>query len=345
MRKQGAGRSSRRNEILFEADVHIARDRVVLRLTRDADAPCLLERQLVRADGVTMTQVLSAADRATLQEFIIADPYGDHLRAQYQSISRAHHEQLESHSRRPAARPAPSDPLDEIGRIRLCSNEAQLTAIMSRVLPQLGGQSYTYRWLHVDERTDAVAGQRCLVGCHPGWTHAYISHQWYRTDPSIEYARRHGALTLAGDIETFGDDHRAREAAARYGFRSAIVCPAHRPPGTMIGLLQVGNELQQPEGERVLLEHRVLLRSLAEEILDWHIAARREEAASRVDLDQRERVVLRLVRAGRTACNVADSLGISERTVYDIFRKINRKLGVSHISRAAAMATDKGLIE
>ncbi|MGF6641600.1 helix-turn-helix transcriptional regulator [Paraburkholderia sp. MM6662-R1] len=333
--------------MLFEAAMHVTRDRVALQLWRNPDMSCVLERQLVRADGVTMTQILLAADRDTLQEFIAADPYGEHLRPQYESLCRIHREQLESQSGRPAARQRPCDPLDQIGRVRGCPNEAELMAIISGVLLPLGAQSYTYRWLHVDERTGAIDGQRCLIGCHPGWIHAYISHQWYRTDPVIEYARKNGALILAGDIESFGDDGRAREAAAQYGFRSAIVCPAHRPSGTLIGLLQAGNELPQPEGERVLWQDRsrALLRSLTEEILEWRIVAQREEEASRIDLDPRERIVLRLVRAGRTACNVADSLGLSERTVYDIFKKINRKLGVSHITRAAAMATDKGLIE
>ncbi|PTB17038.1 hypothetical protein C9I57_30300 [Trinickia symbiotica] len=217
--------------------------------------------------------------------------------------------------------------------------------IASRILTQLGGRCYTYRWLHVDQRAGAITGQRCLVGCQPGWVHAYIRHQWYRNDPFVDYARRNGGPALASEIDAVGDHQWANELADRYGFRSMLVCPAHPPSGALIGLLQVGNELQQSTGEPTLWQHRVLLRALADEILDWGIATQREEEASLLDLDQRELTVLRLLRAGRTACNVAENLGISERTAYVIFRKINQKLGVSHIARAVDAATARGLIQ
>jgi DNA-binding CsgD family transcriptional regulator len=334
-------------EVLFEADVHVARDRVVLRLRRQTNASCLLERQLVRRDGASYTQVLSTDNDGTLLEFVAADPYRDHLRAQYQSIERLCGDRLASQSDHRESKQPLRDPLDEICRIRDSSNEGDLMQIIGRVITQLGGSSYIYRWLHVPDRAGAVTDQRCLIGCHPGWMHAYISQQWYRKDPSLDYALRNNTPTLASDIEAFGDDHRAKDVAARYGFRSAVVCPVHRPLGTVIGLLQVGNGLPLPDGEQVLWKdrHRVLMRALADEVLNWHIDALRDEEASRVALDPREQAALRLVRAGRTACNVADMLGVSERTAYDIFRKINGKLGVSHIARAVALAIDKGLLD
>ncbi|WP_233446752.1 helix-turn-helix transcriptional regulator [Paraburkholderia terrae] len=346
MLKEVADRADRFGEVIFEVDVHVSRDRVLLRM-RQTNATCLLERQLIRRDGATFTQVLSIDEDDTLLEFVAADPYADHLRAQYQCIDRLYREQLANRSAQPESGQPLRDPLDEICHIRASTNEGELMKIMGRVVPQLGGRSYTYRWLHVPDRTRAITDQRCLIGCHPGWMHAYISQQWYRKDPSLDYALRNSTSTLASDIEALGDDHRAKDVAARYGFRSAVVCPVHRPSGTVIGLLQIGNGLPQPEGERVLWQdrHRVLMRALADEVLNWHIDALRDEEASRVALDKREQAVLRLVRAGRTACNVADTLGVSERTVYDIFQKINRKLGVSHITRAVAMAIDKGLLD
>ncbi len=346
MRNEGiVAVANRTGDVLFDADVQILKDRVILRLTRGAEAPCLLEHCLVRGDGTTFIQLISLADDATYKDFSAADPYGDHLRAQYESIGRMHHEQL---GRGTVQRRAVRDKLDalgEIGMIASSSNEAEVMTIAGRVLSQLGGRSYTYRWLQVDDKAGSIAVQRCLVGCHPGWMHTYVKRQWYRQDPFVEYARRNGAPALGGDIAALGNGHWGRDVATRYGFRSTVVCPAHPPSGPVVGLLQVGNELPPDKGEQALWEHRVLFRALAEEMLDWGILRQRREEASRVDLEPRELAALRLLRAGRTACHVAENLGVSERTAYGIFRKINDKLGVSHIARAVETAAEKGLIE
>ena len=217
--------------------------------------------------------------------------------------------------------------------------------IANRVLSRLGGRSYTYRWLQLDDKTGAVTAQRCLVGCNPGWFHAYFKHQWYRNDPFVEYGRRNGTPAPSSDIVALGNDHWARDVAGRFGLRSSVICPAHPPSSSSFGLLQVGNELAPSEGEGALWKHRVLFRALAEELLDWGIARQRSDELSRVELDARELVALRLLRAGRTAIHVAENLGVSERTAYGIFRKINDKLGVSHIARAVEAAAERGLIE
>lgn len=345
MRKAGAFWSENRaGDFLFDADVCVLKDRVILRVTCGPDGPCVLQHHLVRFDGTTLIQILPLAESATFKDFVAADPYGDHLRAQYESIGRICDEQM---NRGPVRRRDFRDKLDalaEIGAIASCSTEAEVMTIAGRVLSQLGGRAYTYRWLQVDEK-GAMALQRCLVGCHPAWLHTYIKHQWYRRDPFVEYARRNGAPALSSDIDALGNDHWGRDVASRYGFRSTVVCPAHSPSGTAIGLLQVGNELPPMEGEQLLWQHRVLFRALAEEMLDWGIARQRIEEASRIALEPRELTALRLLRNGRTACHVAESLGVSERTAYGIFRKINDKLGVSHIARAVELAAERGLIQ
>jgi hypothetical protein len=45
-------------QTLFEANVQIASARDVLRLLQHSDALCVLERRLVRSDGIVLTQIL-----------------------------------------------------------------------------------------------------------------------------------------------------------------------------------------------------------------------------------------------------------------------------------------------
>lgn len=340
-----AATTERAGDLLFDADVRVSKDRVVLRLTRWLHTPCILEHHLIRADGTQFIQVLSLTDSATFQEFAAADPYGIHLHAQYGTIGRIYDGQTRSDIVQRRLLPHEHDALGEIGAIASCASEAEILAIMGRVLFPLTARSCTYRWLEIDEKTGAVVTQRCLIGCHPGWMHTYIKHQWYRKDPFVDYARRSGPPTRSVQIAALGDDHWSRDVAASYGFRSEVLCPAHPPSGRIVGLLQVGNELPANEGEPALWQHRVLFRALAGEILDWGVARQRLEQASRIDLEPRELIALRLLRAGRKACHVAENLGVSERTIYGIFGKINEKLGVSHIVRAVEVATEKGLIE
>ncbi|MDR6412160.1 UNVERIFIED_ORG: DNA-binding CsgD family transcriptional regulator [Burkholderia sp. 1595] len=329
---------------LFEADVQIARDRVVLRLWRNSDALCVLERRLVRSDDVVLTQILSLEDGDALAEFAAADPYGDHLRAQYQSVDRERREQIHHQTDR-KARYRPVDPVEEIDLIDTCSNEAELMNIAGRVVGKLGGQSYVYHWLRVNEKTGGTDESRSLVGCHPAWLHRYINRLWYRRDPFLEYAKRNAASTVGSRIDLSNDDDSLMSHAVEYGFRSSLVCPAHSRSNAWVGVLQVSNEQPQPKGESALWKHRVLLRALALALLDWHLATLRHDATNLFNLDQRELAALRMVRAGRTALNVADSLGVSERTAYAIFTKINGKLGAPNITKAAETAVAIGLIE
>jgi len=331
-------------QVLFEADVQIARDHVVLRLWRNSDGVCVLERRLVRSDAVVWTQILSLDDDDALAEFAAADPYGDHLRAQYQSVDRERREQIHRQTNQKAWN-RPSAPVEEIGLIDTCSNEAELMTIAGGVVSQLGGESYVYHWLRVDEKTGTVDEYRSLVGCHPAWLHKYINRLWYRRDPFLDYAKRNAAPTVGSRIDLANDDDSLISHAVEYGFRSSLVCPAHSRSNAWVGVLQVSNEKLQPKGENFLWKHRVLLRALAQALLDWHLATLRHEATNLFNLDQREFAALRMVRAGRTALNVADSLGVSERTAYAIFRKINEKLGAPHITKAAETAAASGLIE
>ncbi|CAH2813577.1 MAG: hypothetical protein CBCREVIR_3770 [Candidatus Burkholderia crenata] len=322
-------------QIFFEADVQIARDRVALCLWRNSDVFCVLERRLVRSDGIVLTQILSLEDGDALAEFAVADPYGDHLRAQYQSVDRERREQIHHQTDR-KARSRPVDPVEEIGLIDACSNEGELMTIAGRVVSQLCGQSYVYHWLRVNEKTGGVDEYRSLVGCHPAWLHKYINRLWYRRDPFLEYAKRNAVPTIGVRIDLSNDDDPLMSHAVEYGFRSTPVCPAHSIFNAWVGVLQVSNG--QPQGEGALWKHRVLLRALALALLDWHLATLCPEATNLFNLNQRELAVLQMVRDRRIAFNVADSLGISERTAYAIFTKINGKLSAPNITKAVELA-------
>ncbi|CAB3773567.1 helix-turn-helix transcriptional regulator [Paraburkholderia humisilvae] len=332
-----------RCNVIYEADIHLARDRIVLRLRRHSGGILTLERRSCRGDGTSFAQIVVISNLDSLREFASTDVCSEHLRTQYHAIERVCSEEAPIFPSSPID--CSEDVLDAIGRIQKCASEGELMVTTGAVLKHLGITSYTYKWVLADEKVRGIREQRCLIGCHPGWVHAYSRHRPCGNDVLLDYIKRRAAPAVGSEIEAYRQDRNLRLLSARYGFGSVLVCAAHPPGSSLFGVLQVGSRQIPPAGECALWRHRVLIRAIAGEILDWRVATVRDEAARATDLDHRELHVLRLLRNGRTACNVADNFGISERSVYLIFRKINQKLGVSHIARAVERASANGLIE
>lgn len=67
--------------------------------------------------------------------------------------------------------------------------------------------------------------------------------------------------------------------------------------------------------------------------------------AGDIALSQREREILDWVRKGKTNWEIAQILGISERTVKFHVQNIMLKLDVSSRTRAVAVAMERGLID
>ena len=62
------------------------------------------------------------------------------------------------------------------------------------------------------------------------------------------------------------------------------------------------------------------------------------------DLTKREREVLNWVAAGRRQADIAATLGLSERTIENHFRRIRRKLGARTTAEAVQIAVRIGAI-
>jgi two-component system, NarL family, nitrate/nitrite response regulator NarL len=83
---------------------------------------------------------------------------------------------------------------------------------------------------------------------------------------------------------------------------------------------------------------------LPAEVLAAVLGLSRPRSATRVDLDDAERHLLRLIAAGCSTLEIADRLRVSERTVKRLTAALLRKLRVGSRTEAAAMAGDAGLL-
>jgi len=344
-------RAGQQEGVVFEGGEQIGRDRVTLRLRCYSGAKFVLERQLVRVDGVTLTQVFTVENEAALHDFATADPYGDTLRATYQSIRQSYLVERDAGTTYRIANKSTVDIAGEINRIEHCQNEAELMAVAHAVTSALGATQYIFSRLILDDKSGDVIEYRYLVGCDPAWLNKYIDRVWYMNDPSLEYAKRNVTPALSSQLDLYSDGHWLPTEAAAHGFRNNLVCPVHvranhGRTNSLVAILQASNGESKEAGEGVLWVNRLMLRALASELLDWHLTGQRQQATSEFGLDEQDLDVLRRLRSGGTAKNIAEALDLSVKTVYaSVYPKVNKKMGASHITNAVAMAVNCGLIE
>ncbi|WP_082103243.1 helix-turn-helix transcriptional regulator [Robbsia andropogonis] len=330
-------------EPLYESVSRINRDAVTIRLFRSQAGLFSIERQLVRADGATLTQLYPVENEQGLHKFLSADPLGDSLQSTFQSLLK-HYSDAAREVRAHHAFKA-IDMFGEFDRIEACGDETDLLPIVKTVTQALGADQYIFSWLVLDAKTNDVREQRYLVGCHPAWLQKYLDNVWYMNDPLLEYAKRNATPALLSRLRSYNDVHWLEEAAA-HGFRNSLVCPVHAGSKSALVMLQVSNGERSVAGDELLWRNRRHLWMLACELLDWHLARLEQLAISQFRLSATELEVLRIVRAGGTAANIAQALRVSVKTVYGVvYPGITAKLGQPNINKAATIAFDNGLLK
>jgi DNA-binding CsgD family transcriptional regulator len=335
-----------REKVVYEGVDRVGRDEVTLRLRRGCGEIFTLERQLVRAGGVTLTQVFPVGAESALHDFASADPYGDSLQGSYLALR--HRYLSEGGGRRTAIQRSdiPGDFVDQIGEIEHCHHEAELLPIAQAVTQALGAEQYIFSWLVLDEKSGDVIEHRYLVGCDPAWLNKYIDRVWYMNDPLLEYAKRNVTPVLSSRLDLYSDAHWLATEATTHGFRNNLICPVHAGTNSFIVMLQASNAEPREVGEGALWRNRRLLRALACELLDWRLVGLRQYATSQFDLSEQDLEVLRMVHDGGTASHVAEVLNVSVKAVYKVaYPRINHKMGTPHINKAAALAVSCGLIK
>jgi DNA-binding CsgD family transcriptional regulator len=230
-----------------------------------------------------------------------------------------------------------------LNEIMTASDESDALVSTRQIIEACGGQWFVFSSLHPRDQSPERVTFRFLIGCRPEWCQEYNRHRWYTIDPFLEYALTNTAPIVGSEIVLRTPGQReVMEAAARYGFRSIYVVPAHGSGKGRIGLLYVGSDQPREEGERLFTENRFWLRSLASELLDWSSSRLRDETIASYDLSLEDLKVLEYVRGGFTAPQIAEELDLSPSKIYAHFKEITKKIGEKHITGAVRFAAEHG---
>jgi DNA-binding NarL/FixJ family response regulator len=92
------------------------------------------------------------------------------------------------------------------------------------------------------------------------------------------------------------------------------------------------------------IEHAIRAVARGERYVDGRIAARVDALSRAPRLSPREREVLRLVAAGRSNKEIAQDLGVTERTVKFHVTAIFNKLGAENRASAVTIAHQRGIV-
>jgi DNA-binding NarL/FixJ family response regulator len=191
-----------------------------------------------------------------------------------------------------------------------------------------------------------MAACRFMLACDPAWGRVYVQDGHFAHDPWLAYAAHHSEPILASKLTLRSDEHRRVVAlAARAGFASALLVPAHSAPGhSRISVLCLGSPIPGYfEGEG-LAQLRVSARMLAMELHEWWLSRIRRDLIVKARITPKDLVLLQHHNQGHNSKKIANELKVSSISVNSRFQRMNAKLGVGNRRLAVELAIECGLL-
>ena len=235
----------------------------------------------------------------------------------------------------------PSPPLAGIFDLASVSQaEAEFGDFLDHVCNCLGFDYASYAGINSFDRT--VHG---YVNYPEGWKSHYRDAGFHRIDPTLLMASRSIAPVDWRRLRSHANFRRVFHDAHDFGIGELGVTIPVRGPYGDVGMLAVTRNCSVREWDGLMRQATGELQSAA---VHLHDAAMRSSALShalrRPTLSSREVEILQWVAAGKSQQDVADILGIAQRTVEVHLASGRDKLGALNTPQAVARAVSLGLI-
>ena len=229
-----------------------------------------------------------------------------------------------------------------LNQIKTEESAARLIRLIKGVIQPFGLESFVFvSMIRGDVSRESY---RYLIGCDPQWCQVYGARNWHMNDPFMQHAVSESTMVLGSAITAGTTAQREMLAtAARYGFKSGMVVPAHGAAGARIGVLYLGSPEPPELIEGPLWEYRLVMRQLAFELYEWWAVKLQAFAVSGQRLDSTDVQLLRYKREGYTTAQICNLSGFKTRMVDSRLLRIYDKLGVTGIKAALAKAARSGI--
>jgi DNA-binding CsgD family transcriptional regulator len=165
------------------------------------------------------------------------------------------------------------------------------------------------------------------------------------TDPFLDYSVSNTEPIFGSQVEVTTQGQKDMLTSAHeHGFRSGFVVPVHASDKGRIGVLYLGSDKTEAEGEKIFSVSRMYFRALAVELLDWSIRVAKREIMESRSITGKDLQVVSYLKDGFTAEDIAREMDVSVQTIYGNYKKIKDKVGASHISEVVKFAEVNGLL-
>lgn len=191
-----------------------------------------------------------------------------------------------------------------------------------------------------------LAACRFMLACDPAWGRVYVNDGHFAHDPWLAYAAHHSEPIVASELNVLDVEHRRiRDLAARAGFVSAVLIPAHSGAGhSRISVLCLGSSTPGYFEGAGLAQLRVNARMLALELHDWWLSRIRRDLIAKARITPEDLVLLQHQCQGHSSKKIATALQVSKGSINSRFQRMNAKLGVGTRRMAVQVAIECGLI-
>jgi DNA-binding CsgD family transcriptional regulator len=176
---------------------------------------------------------------------------------------------------------------------------------------------------------------------------AFLSRENWRRDPVMQHCKRQSVPIIWGQSTyTDGGQGDVWEEQARYGYRAGIAMALHLPEGRHF-MLGVERDQQVPsdpaELTRIVADLQLLTVHAQEAAVRIFVPVAPDKSVA-ASLTPRELEALRWTMEGKTAWEVGNILGISERTAVLHVNNAMHKLGCVNKHQAVLKALRLGLL-
>ena len=300
-------------------------------------SPCSSPTARASSDGVTTTPLASSIHCSTSTSSATPTPFGE-------SNSEATPPRAETLLNRVADEHYLDRVVSIAVQVPAASDQQTVHALFRDGVAALGASCAVFVSFVRDDRN--LAACRFMLACDPAWGRIYVHDGHFAHDPWLAYAAHHSEPVVASALTVLDAEHqRVMDLAARAGFVSAVLVPAHSGAGhSRISLLCLGSSTPGYFESEGLPQLRVSARMLALELHDWWLSRIRRDLIMKSRITPDDLVLLQHQCQGHSSKKIAAELQVSKSSINSRFQRMNAKLGVGTRRMAVQLAIECGLI-
>ena len=212
-------------------------------------------------------------------------------------------------------------------KVAAANDQQTVHALFQQGVAALGATSAVFVSFVRDDGD--LAACRFMLACDPHWARLYVQEGHFAHDPWLAYAAHHSEPVVASTLNVLDGDHqRVIQLAARAGFVSALLVPAHSGAGhSRISLLCLGSASPGYFEDAGLPRLRVSARMLALELHDWWLSRIRRDLIAKARITAADLILLQHECQGHGSKKIATELQVSTSSINSRFQRMNAKLG------------------